>query len=138
MENASKALIIAGAILLAILLISLGIMIFTQAQDTVSSSGMTEAEVTAFNQKFTKYEGTVSGSMVKSLIQEVLSNNSNSANSEKQITLEAGTGIKIADESGNYITSNIKNTNTYKITITGWGSDGRVSTIKIESASASS
>ena len=32
MENASKALIIAGAILLAILLISLGIMIFNQAQ----------------------------------------------------------------------------------------------------------
>ena len=45
MENASKALIIAGAILLAILLISLGIMIFNQAQDTVTNSGMTEAEL---------------------------------------------------------------------------------------------
>ena len=31
MENASKALIIAGAILLAILIISLGILIFSQA-----------------------------------------------------------------------------------------------------------
>ena len=40
MENASKALIIAGAILLAILLISLGIMIYTQAQNTVQNSGM--------------------------------------------------------------------------------------------------
>ena len=49
MENASKALIIAGAILLAILLISLGIMIFNQAQDTVTNSGMTEAELTSFN-----------------------------------------------------------------------------------------
>ena len=38
MENASKALIIAGAILLAILLISLGIMIFNQAQDTVNKT----------------------------------------------------------------------------------------------------
>lgn len=47
MENASKALIIAGAILLAILLISLGIMIFNQAQDTVTNSGMTEAELTS-------------------------------------------------------------------------------------------
>ena len=36
MENASKALIIAGAILLAILLISLGIMIFNQAHMRVS------------------------------------------------------------------------------------------------------
>ena len=52
MENASKALIIAGAILLAILLISLGIMIFNQASNTVSNSGMTEAEVTSFNNKF--------------------------------------------------------------------------------------
>ena len=57
MENASKALIIAGAILLAILLISLGIMIFNQAQDTVNNSGMSQAEITAFNNKFLKYEG---------------------------------------------------------------------------------
>ena len=40
MENASKALIIAGAILLAILIISLGILIFNQAQDTVGSVNM--------------------------------------------------------------------------------------------------
>ena len=92
MENASKALIIAGAILLAILLISLGIMIFTQAQDTVSGSGMTEAEVTAFNQKFTKYEGTFKGSMVKSLIQEVNANNSNDANTEKIVKLVSASG----------------------------------------------
>ena len=72
MENASKALIIAGAILLAILLISLGIMIFTQAQDVVSGSGMTEAQISAFNDKFLKYEGKRKGTMVKSLIQEVL------------------------------------------------------------------
>ena len=80
MENASKALIIAGAILLAILLISLGIMIFTQAQDTVTNSGMSEAEVQSFNSKFTKYEGDIKGTMVKSLVQEVLSNNGNENN----------------------------------------------------------
>ena len=77
MENASKALIIAGAILLAILLISLGIMIFNQAQDTVSNSGMSEAQITAFNNKFLKYEGNQKGTMVKSMIQEVLATNAN-------------------------------------------------------------
>ena len=46
MENASKALIIAGAILLAILLISLGIYIFSQAQSVVNDSGFTKAEIT--------------------------------------------------------------------------------------------
>lgn len=54
MENASKALLIAGAILLAILLISLGIMIFSQGQDTVNNSGMSQAAITAFNNKFHK------------------------------------------------------------------------------------
>ena len=48
MENASKALIIAGAILLAILLITLGIYIFQQAQSTVNNSGMSQAEIQTF------------------------------------------------------------------------------------------
>ena len=131
MENASKALIIAGAILLAILLISLGIMIFTQAQDTVSSSGMSDAEITAFNQKFTKFEGTVSGSMVKSLIQEVNANNSNDANTEKIVTLTGDKAPSLQTGSENiYLTSDIVNTNTYTIEITGY-TDGRVSTITI-------
>ena len=133
MENASKALIIAGAILLAILLISLGIMIFTQAQDTVSGSGMTEAEVTAFNQKFTKYEGTFKGSMVKYLIQEVNANNSNDANTEKIVKLVSASGsdtelTKSSD--GSYTTSSFVNTDTYKITVEGY-TDGRVSKISI-------
>ena len=72
MENASKALIIAGAILLAILLITLGIYIFQQAQSTVNNSGMSQAEIQTFNSQFTKYEGEkIKGSAVKSLIQEV-------------------------------------------------------------------
>ena len=83
MENASKALIIAGAILLSILLISLGIMIFNQAQDTVTNSGMTEAELTAFNNKFLKYEGTQKGTMVKSMMQDVMANNANASDNHK-------------------------------------------------------
>ena len=75
MENASKALIIAGAILLSILLISLGIMIFNTAQDTTKNSGMTQAQVAAFNNKFSKYEGKIKGSEVRSLIQEVVASN---------------------------------------------------------------
>ena len=70
MENASKALIIAGAILLAILLISLGIMIFNQAQDTVNNSGMSQAEITAFNNKFLKYESAKKSWKVKELVNE--------------------------------------------------------------------
>ena len=109
MENASKALIIAGAILLAILLISLGIMIFNQAQDTVSNSGMSEAEITAFNNKFLKYEGDIKGTMVKAMIQEV-----NATNSEA----EQSDGVKVSvndDDSSAITTSGILNNNTYTV-----------------------
>ena len=90
MENASKALIIAGAILLAILLISLGILIFSQAQDVVQNSGMTQAEITAFNSKWSKYEGEQKGSVVKAMMQEVIASNADSNNSTKQITVKKG------------------------------------------------
>lgn len=110
MENASKALIIAGAILLAILLISLGIMIFNQAQDTVSNSGMTQAEISAFNNKFLKYEGKQKGTVVKSMINEVLASNADSNNTNRQIKFR-----KNADEVDTINTSLIKNTNSYDI-----------------------
>ena len=41
MENASKALIIAGAILISILLISLGIMMFNASKSTTDQAGDT-------------------------------------------------------------------------------------------------
>ena len=75
MENASKALIIAGAILLAILIISLGILIYNQAAGIVNSNSMSDVEITQFNAQFTQYQGTQSGTSVRALLQEVLSNN---------------------------------------------------------------
>ena len=145
MENASKALIIAGAILLAILLITLGIYIFQQAQSTVNNSGMSQAEVQSFNSQFIKYEGTsVKGSAVKSLVQEVNANNAqDETNNDHQITItgktsgsgaSATTDIPKASISGSrnqYLTSGIKNTQTYEVKITGYGTDGRVSAISI-------
>ena len=120
MENASKALIIAGAILLSILLISLGIMIFTQAQDTVTNSGMSDAEVEAFNNNYTKYEGKQKGTMVKSLINAVLANNSNENNAEKQVTINGSSTPK---------TSVIKNNITYYVVME--NPNGRISNIKV-------
>lgn len=42
MENASKALIIAGAILLSVLIISLGIMVYNNAKNTVGSANLSQ------------------------------------------------------------------------------------------------
>ena len=41
MENASKALIIAGALLISILLVSLGIMMFNSSKGTTDKAGDT-------------------------------------------------------------------------------------------------
>lgn len=127
MENASKALIIAGAILLAILLISLGIMIYNQAQSVVDGSGMTEAELSTFNSKFTKYEGIQKGSVVKSMINEVLSNNANDAGKNIDITANATNANENEIKAGN--TSSISNNQQYKITF--GRSNGRINSVTI-------
>ncbi len=138
MENASKALIIAGAILLAILLISLGIMIYTSAQETVSDSGMDRAAITSFNNQFLKYEGDIKGTMVKSMIQEVLATNAGSSttgtnssggtttNDGISVTVQFNTEAKTSTPS----TSRIINNNTYEVELE-YGTSGRVSNIKV-------
>ena len=129
MENASKALIIAGAILLAILLISLGIMIFNQAQDTVTNSGMTEAELTSFNNKFLKYEGDeVKGTMVKSMMQEVKAANQN-ASDGVSITVYLKASASEA-EAPITDTSGIKTNHTYKVTMA-YDGNNRINVINV-------
>ena len=89
MENASKALIIAGAILLAILLISLGIMIYTQASGVVNTNAMSEVEISTFNKKFTQYgSSNVRGSQITALIDAIIQNNlSNSGDESRKVGL---------------------------------------------------
>ena len=128
MENASKALIIAGAILLSILLISLGIMIFTQAQETVNNTDMSATEIQVFNSKITKYEGTkVSGSTVKGLINEVIALNADSDPETPVIKIK----MDGASKSGSKITTSlVNNKSTYTVAITKYTS-GYVSNITI-------
>ena len=97
MENASKALIIAGAILLAILIISLGILIYNQASSVVQDNAMSTVEIQQFNQQFTQYEGTsVRGSTVRALYQAVLSNNVAQDSETRQVKITNNGGIKNA------------------------------------------
>ncbi len=128
MENASKALIIAGAILLAILLISLGIMIFNQAQDTVSGSGMDQAAVSTFNNQLLKYEGNIKGTMVKSMIQEVLAINAEAANNDNiKVTVKLGADSTAVEKPA---TSTIINNNTYAVKMV-YGANNRISSIEV-------
>ena len=97
MENASKALIIAGSVLIAILIISLGLFIFKSTEGTTDQTkklGET-LEVQQFNSQFLKYCGDyVKGSQVRTLCEVIIAHNANSStkvgiNSEENTTATA-------------------------------------------------
>lgn len=93
MENASKALLIAGAILIAIVLITFGVIILGQGSEIINSSSLSETEIATFNSKFTSYEGKkVRGSKVNSLLQAVVQNNVSQEDEAKKVTVNSGTG----------------------------------------------
>ena len=76
MENASKALIIAGAILLSILIIAIGMYIYTSSHNSISEAGsqINEQEKTSFNQQWNTFEGKQGGNNVKALLQKLIAN----------------------------------------------------------------
>lgn len=91
MENASKALIIAGAILLSILIIALGVFVFNQARSAMGNINMSEQEIAAFNSKFENYAGDQKGSSVKSLISTLRNyNNTIDTSAAEYIDLKNG------------------------------------------------
>lgn len=112
MENATKALLIAGSILIAILLIAFGMKILIPATSTVDSSesAMKTTDMATFNSKFTAYIGTKNKAQVMSLLNVVIANN---ATSNHSVTITSGTGTV----SPNSLMSNLEN-RTYTISIT--------------------
>ena len=60
MENASKALLIAGAVLVVILIIGVGMLIYTSATGAIQEgvNRMSVQEQNMFNQQFEQYVGS--------------------------------------------------------------------------------
>lgn len=76
MENASKALIIAGAILLSIAIIGVGMYVFQNVQETIQDGADISADqIRTYNQEFTMYDGRQSGSQVRSLLDVISTHN---------------------------------------------------------------
>lgn len=124
MENASKALIIAGAILLSILIIGLGMFIYQQAAGAMSGAGLDKEKIAAYNSEFEQYEGTQSGTNARALCDLVRShNNANVDDTTMQIIIQnsSAVGVNEASENGftaadvNNIKSTIKAGKTYTI-----------------------
>ena len=87
MENASKALIIAGAILLSILIIAIGMYIYNSSQNSIGGAvtQISQQEIDAFNQPWEMYEGKQTGANVKALISKLNSNATKNAEEETKL-----------------------------------------------------
>ncbi len=125
MDNASKALIMAGAVLIAVILVSLGMLLISSGQTQVEDAiNMSDANaVAAYNNQFLQFQGEQRGTAVIQLINRAISSN------EKHIeTVQVNSGeADAADING--ITRNAK----YDVTFQYDG--GLISNIIIEAAS---
>lgn len=97
MENATKGLMIAGAILIAIVLIGIGVFLVSQAQGFMNQGGnqFSEMERSAFNSPFEGYEGKQSGSNVKALLTKL--NSTNMQITTDETFEQKGIGIIVED-----------------------------------------
>ncbi len=98
MENATKALLIAAAVLVAIIIISLGVYVVTLAQNQMkgAETGLNEVEIQSFNATYKSYEGTsVSGTKVKALVESVYNHNLTETDESRKIQLIKSGGAEL-------------------------------------------
>ncbi len=126
MENASKALIIAGAILVSIILISLGIMVMNSTGDVTGrmQEEMDSTSIQSFNSKFTQYAGKQKGSTIKNLMNTMESSN---ASSSHAVTVSGVLGT-----TASAVRTAAKLTTTYTITVSDSDNDGYMDLIDIQ------
>lgn len=132
MENATKALLIAAAILIAILIISLSLVVYRMASETMGSVNLSEAEMAAFNGKFEPSSGNrKSGATVNGLLTTVMSHNRQAASSgEPTVTVvdNCSSGAAVNMTTGTI--TKVKTGAYFAIDLT-YDADGLVSTITI-------
>ena len=126
MENASKSLLIAGSVLIVILLIAVGVRIFSSTQGTTESvaTTMNATEIATFNSKFTAYAGSnKSAAQVKGLANVVIAHNA--TNNQKTVKFAGKT-------TANDITTYVANlSGTYTISVQDTNNDGLIDNILI-------
>lgn len=125
MENASKALIIAGAILISILLISVGVLVMNAMNPmTEQAQGQSEGmAIKTFNAQFTAHEGNHrSAAQVRSLVSDI--NASNAANEGHQVTITSGTQTGLTNFTP------VAGTR-YTVAVTSYADDGFINVITI-------
>ena len=139
MENASKALLIAGAILIVIVLISIGVLIVNRSSSVTdqASDFANQSSVQSFNRQFEIYYGTQQGSSVKNLLSAIAANNAQTTGSHKiKVTIVASGSTEALSGTDNSTSisakiSEVKNSQKYKVDQTAMNTDGYITEIKI-------
>ena len=131
MDNASKALIMAGAVLISLALVGVGVYIFSSTNTMIGGANkqLDDAAAQMTNSTLGQYAGSnVRGSTVKQLLEKVrISNLNDSLPVDVTVTLN---GNKIED--ANLSTANITDTKYYTVEITDSNSDGYYDTVAIK------
>ena len=130
MENASKALIIAGAILLAIIIISLGLMVVNNARNQIGGANLSKQEIEAFNAQWESYVGkSKSAAEVRSMVSAMIASNAAETNTGKNryVTLgTAATASTTASTTQPTLTiPSLVNSNTYDV-VAGYATSGLI------------
>lgn len=133
MENATKALLIAAAVLVAILIISLGLVVYNMAAETVNSQNLSQQEVQAQNEKFARYDGTNKrGSEVNAMLKTVLQSNMDLMATNKSDGLVSVDGASISLTTGaTSITKRADTSKMYDIIVNYDSKSGLVNTITV-------
>lgn len=102
MENATKALLIAGSVLIAILLIAMGMKIFTSTEGTTgaTTATMDATAIATFNNQFTNYlNKTLTVNQCATLIQKMIASN---ATNTRQVKFKGDDPKNAIPEAGTY------------------------------------
>ena len=121
MENASKATIIIGAVIVTVLIISAALYLYSSSQGLLKTTGenISDQEKLAFNQQWTYYDGEQLGDSVKDLLRRMMQNCSRNSTEQSRLV-----GLKIqvrlgADNNPENTDISIKVNETDKLQLTG-------------------
>ena len=135
MENATKALLIAAAILIAIVVITLVVFVLGKGSTLVKdNSDMSDVEISTYNSKFEAYFGTnVRGAQVNQLISAINQHNKANGDDESKQILVTG---DFSGDGKTPISDKAETGKAYKVDVddaggAGYTSGGLIKTIKI-------
>lgn len=130
MENATKALLIAAAVLVAILIISLGLVVYNMAAETMSGINLNEAERMRFNSKFENFNGkNVSGTQVNSLVKTVFQHNL--ANDDANMKVSISGALTLTTGATSYSSVKADTGKTYEVECQFSSTTGLITNIKV-------